>query len=554
MAPERLPIQFTSDMLGETASVESVFSRLDFVWTNLDIIAVPAGESISLSCSGSLFDFQRAKVAVVLSGQLSCSETSLNYKTGDCFAAFQWFVVTVKAESDTQLAIAQTCANKRALRQANLGTVGGLRRERIPDIRRLSAGELAELLAAFQTGLSGPSQMVFSGLCDRFVLDWRSVFYEQMTQIDRRHRQKTILERFITQSRQALFGHKMLDKQLAHHCLESWLAKGLKLEQPNKTGSSEALPSSPNDTPLLNSTLLSAGLMANVALFDAPIFIVAAPRSGSTMLFEALKENKDFWTIGDESHQVFESVKELHPAANGFDSNSLGAEHLNDGVGRAIVGGFIRRLRTNNGQSFSDLGVDLQPSALRFLEKTPKNALRIRFLKALFPSAKFIFLHRQAEPNIASIMDAWASGKFVTYPNLPNWQGPSWSLLLCPQWQRFNGKPLAEIAAWQWASTNRQILNDLSSFAQQDWCAVSYEQVLLDKAAVFSRLCEFAGVPFGPRMQALATQPLPPSKYTVSMPNNEKWRKHETDIHQAMAQITEVVEVTDRLNALANDR
>ena len=57
--------------------------------------------------------------------------------------------------------------------------------------------------------------------------------------------------------------------------------------------------------------------------FDRPIFIVAGPRSGSTLLFETLARNRELWTIGGESHQLIESIDALNPATHGFDSNEL---------------------------------------------------------------------------------------------------------------------------------------------------------------------------------------------------------------------------------------
>ena len=43
-------------------------------------------------------------------------------------------------------------------------------------------------------------------------------------------------------------------------------------------------------------------------VFDRPIFIVSAPRSGSTLLFEVLSKVRDIYTIGGESHQMIEQV------------------------------------------------------------------------------------------------------------------------------------------------------------------------------------------------------------------------------------------------------
>lgn len=58
-------------------------------------------------------------------------------------------------------------------------------------------------------------------------------------------------------------------------------------------------------------------------VFDRPIFIVSAPRSGSTLLFEVLSKVRDIYTIGGESHQMIEQVPGLRPRDRGFDSNAL---------------------------------------------------------------------------------------------------------------------------------------------------------------------------------------------------------------------------------------
>ena len=289
----------------------------------------------------------------------------------------------------------------------------------------------------------------------------------------------------------------------------------------------------------------------DTSLFDCPIFIVAAPRSGSTMLFEALKENMELWTIGDESHVVFESIKQLHPAAHAFESNALGADDLTDEVGAALVGSFMRKLRNSRGTLFSQIPPETQGSSLRFLEKTPKNALRIPFIRKLFPNAMFIFLHREAKQNIGSIIDAWNSQSFVTYPNLPGWSGPPWSCLLPKGWRDFSGRPLADIAAWQWSSTNRKIIEDLSTMPASSWHAVSYEDLLNDRERALKRICAFADIPFGPRMQLLAKEQLPHSKYTLSAPTTDKWKRHQVDIESAIDVVTDVAEVTE---ALANLR
>jgi len=266
--------------------------------------------------------------------------------------------------------------------------------------------------------------------------------------------------------------------------------------------------------------------------FDRPVFIVAAPRSGSTMLFEALTANEAFWTIGGEGHEHVEGIAPLSPKNRDFDSNRLTAADASDGIAKQLRAAYTAGLRMADGTSrYSGMGT-ARPRAVRLLEKTPKNALRIPFIKAVFPDARFIFLHREAGPNISAIMEAWRSGQFVTYADLPGWEGPPWSLLLIPGWRELNGTDLAEIAMRQWRETNETIMADLARLTAQDWCSVRYEDILRDPAATLKTLCAFADVPFGEKMRATANAPLRWSRYTLSPPDPDKWRKNESAMEQ----------------------
>ena len=282
--------------------------------------------------------------------------------------------------------------------------------------------------------------------------------------------------------------------------------------------------------------------------FDRPIFIVAAPRSGSTLLFESLARNRGLWTIGGESHQVIEEIDSLNPIKNGYYSNQLTAADVSDEIKLSLKQSFFSKLQDSQGRLLSSYQAEQRPTSVRFLEKTPKNALRIPFIKAIFPDALFVYLHRQPRENISSIIDAWRSGKFITYRQLPGWQAESWSLLLPPGWQNLNGKPVNEIAAFQWRIANQQILDDLSVLSDEDWLSVSYELFLSDPAGTVKRICEFAQLPFGPRMQALASGQLPNSRYTLTPPDPDKWRKNEKEV---MAVLAEAEPLAEQLTALS---
>src|SRR5262249_28475255 len=155
------------------------------------------------------------------------------------------------------------------------------------------------------------------------------------------------------------------------------------------------------------------------------------------------------------------------------------------------------------------------PALFRFLEKTPKNALRIPFLKALFPDARFIFLHREAQANVSAIMEAWRSGNFVTYPALPGWSGLPWSMLLMPGWRELAGASLEQVAMRQWRDANEIILDDLAALPATDWCVVRYEDLQRDLEPTLRQLCSFADVPFGEGMRKAIEERHKPSRYTL---------------------------------------
>ncbi len=283
--------------------------------------------------------------------------------------------------------------------------------------------------------------------------------------------------------------------------------------------------------------------------FDRPVFIVSVPRAGSTMLFESLAANEALWTLGGEGHEQIEQIAALNPQNRDFHSNRLTAADANAETIIRVKAAYTASLRMADGTQYVRMGT-ARPRSLRLLEKTPKNALRIPFLKAVFPDAKFVFLHREAAPNISAIMEAWQSGRFVTYPELPGWDGMPWSLLLIPGWRELKGADPAQIAMQQWRDTNETILSDLAVLSQHDRLGIRYEDILRDPDAALRKLCAFVDAPFDERLRTLAEAPLRWSRYTLSPPEPEKWRKNEA----AMAPfLGETVSTTDRLAALAGE-
>jgi LPS sulfotransferase NodH len=275
-------------------------------------------------------------------------------------------------------------------------------------------------------------------------------------------------------------------------------------------------------------------------LLERPLFIVSAPRSGSTLLFETLASSNEVATLGGEAHWLVEGMPELRPGAPGVDSNRLVAAQATEAVASRIISQVLERAQQRDG---SPADAD---APLRFLEKTPKNALRIPFFDRIFPDARFIFLWRDPRENISSIMEAWRAGRWRTYRALEGFDGP-WSLLLPPGWRELNGRPLEQIAAHQWQAANDIVLDDLAALGRERWTSLSYEGLLADPEGAVRTLCDFAGIAPDAGLLARIAGPLPHSRYTLTPPEAGKWRRNGDAIEQVLAAVTPT---WDRLRAL----
>ena len=245
--------------------------------------------------------------------------------------------------------------------------------------------------------------------------------------------------------------------------------------------------------------------------FDRPIFIVSTPRSGSTLLFETLAQAPGLYTVGGESHWLIEDIRAFSPAARGWGSNRLTAADATPGPVAQLARSFYEELRDRDGRRAE--------GRVRMLEKTPKNALRVPFFDASWPDSTFVYLYRDVRETLSSMIEAWLSGGFRTYPHLPGWTGQPWSLLLVPGWQRLIGRPLPEIVAEQWAITTGTLLDDLSNIPRERLRGLDYGEFLASPQTAVEGLARSLGLawdrPLGPE--------LPLSKTTLSKPKADKW-------------------------------
>jgi hypothetical protein len=245
-----------------------------------------------------------------------------------------------------------------------------------------------------------------------------------------------------------------------------------------------------------------------------PIFIVGCPRSGTSILLQALRRSPQLRSVQDEGHILWQPYH--HPRDHGWDSDALAADDV-----------------AERERAYIHLAVRLIVRDRRFVDKTPENCLRIPYLRELFPDASFVFLRRRAADNVNSLMEGWrARPRFVTY-RLPEplqgvapLDGDRWSFVLVPGWRDLRSAPLEEICARQYVACNEALLDARDGAGGEGWLDVTYEDLITSPVAVTERLFDGLGLPFAADARRFAEQIADrPGPTALTPPRPAKWRE-----------------------------
>jgi hypothetical protein len=261
-------------------------------------------------------------------------------------------------------------------------------------------------------------------------------------------------------------------------------------------------------------------------VIDDPLFIISSPRAGSTLLYDLLALSAQMWTLDAESEGVIEGIPHLHPANRGFNSHRLTDLDADPETVRLLHAAFLADLRDSQGRRYLEQSDRDRPGRIRLLEKTPENSLRIPFLSAAFPSARFLFLHRDARQCVSSILEGWRHEGFVKIPDLPGWPRRRWHFLLPEGWREMSNRSLLDVAAFQWASANKQALEDLETIPRDRWLSVNYDELIATPETVVRRICKFADIVVDEQLGGALKRSLPISATTISPPSPIKWRNN----------------------------
>lgn len=268
-------------------------------------------------------------------------------------------------------------------------------------------------------------------------------------------------------------------------------------------------------------------------VFDRPVFIVSAPRAGSTLLYELLAKCDALWSIDGEMQHIIDAIPALNLYRRGCRSQALDETDADGETARIVRCCLLAAIQSHSGRKLLERARCNWPARIRLLEKTPENALRVPFLHQVFPDARFIYLSRDLRQNVASIIEAWKHPGFIAIPHLPGWPDAQWRFLLPDGWRSYRGSSLCHIAAFQWAAANKAIIDALEAIPTEQWTTVSYANLIADPAAEIERLCGFIEVEMGARLRASLQRALPLSATTITPPSPIKW-KHNPDFDPAV--------------------
>lgn len=247
---------------------------------------------------------------------------------------------------------------------------------------------------------------------------------------------------------------------------------------------------------------------------STPVLIVGCPRSGTTLLLQALLRSGELRSVQGEGHILWDEFH--HPRDRGWDSDALEAGDL-----------------TRREREYVLRAIRMVVRSRRFVDKTPESCLRIRYLDALFPDATFVFLRRRAADNVSSLMEAWrARPRFVKYrlpeslTGLGSLSGNQWSFTLIPSWRDLRDASLEEICARQYVDCNEAALDARATMDGSRWVDAVYEDLAAQPMAELRRLYEALGLTFTPIAERFAVELLDNlARTSLTAPRQEKWRE-----------------------------
>lgn len=230
------------------------------------------------------------------------------------------------------------------------------------------------------------------------------------------------------------------------------------------------------------------------------------------MLYAILRASDELAHWPGEAHEVWEA--DYHPALRNWESNRLTAADADEDASRRISRSFFLVTGTRR----------------RLIDKTPRNALRVEFVDAVFDDARFVFLKRDGRDNVNSLINAWRTPRYRTYelpqPHaIPGVDPKWWKFVLYPGWKQDTRGPLETVCARQWIASIELALRAATNIGSDRWSEVAYEDLVADPVAAVGGLMEHLGLSYQDSVRAKAEAAGSMPVNVVTPPERGKWRR-----------------------------
>lgn len=261
--------------------------------------------------------------------------------------------------------------------------------------------------------------------------------------------------------------------------------------------------------------------------YSRPVFVLGAPRSGTTMLFQLLKASDELAGLPGEGHDLWRLFH--HPRRRGWRSDEVGAGEVRPGERRFVNAYFYAHIGTQ-----------------RLVEKTPENCLRIPYLLDLFPDAVFLIIKRDPCDVVNSLINGWRhpQGLYRSYyvPHelrIPGYDHRHrWCFALIDGWRNYAASPVPEIAFAQWRGCSDAVAAGRDLVPPRQWFEIHFEHLISAPDDTLRLVCERLGLSHTSALQNRLAALLAEPVNALSAPRMHKWRyDNEAEIRPLLPRI-----------------
>lgn len=261
----------------------------------------------------------------------------------------------------------------------------------------------------------------------------------------------------------------------------------------------------------------------------SPVFVIGCSRTGTTILYRLLASARELKSLNRETNTIWERVNGVNKKDQYWQGDVLTEDDA-----------------TAAARAFAYQNFNLYFGKRRLIEKSPRNCFRIRFLNALFPDAKYVFIYRRGEDTVNSMLNGLEIKYRLRFPPRPNTSfvrlGKSpragWYYGMPEKWTDLIDNPANQAFAQLWIEANRAMLRDRGLIPTDRLFEIRYEDLVENPPQWARIMCDFIGIPFGPAMKAFARK-FKPVNFTTP-PRKDKWKdEHKGEILEVLPMLQE---------------